>query len=59
MNAGKHPGSYAVSETQRSTVSDLFRRKLAGEYLDNGEWHMLMDFAYSTNSPYLPRLMMS
>ena len=57
--AGQRPAPYSVSQAQRSTVNDLFRRKLAGEWIAPGEWHMLMDFAHTTNSPYLSRLMIS
>lgn len=57
--AGQRPAPYNVNQAQRSTVNDLFRRKLAGEWIAPGEWHMLMDFAHTTNSPYLSRLMIS
>jgi hypothetical protein len=45
----KNPGRY----------KQLSRRKLAGEYLDDGDWHLLIDIARGVNDPRLPQFLKS
>jgi len=50
---------YRVSRYMRDAFSDLRRRKLAGEFLADGDWHIMADMARATNDKRLPRLLSS
>lgn len=57
--AGKKGGRYQLSASARGAIPDLMRRKLAGEWIDDGDWHMLADWAYAHKSPMLSRILLS
>jgi hypothetical protein len=50
---------YPVTSAMRDNFIGLRRRKLLGEYLDNGDWHQLVDIARAINDPALSALMKS
>jgi hypothetical protein len=54
-----HRYTYRVSETMRSRLPDLYRRKIAGEYIQNGEWQVLADEVYRLKDPMLARILKS
>jgi hypothetical protein len=47
----KGRGSYRVRRKHAPHVADLRQRRLEGEYLDNGDWHLLIDFAEYYGDP--------
>jgi hypothetical protein len=54
-----HRYTYRVSEAMRSRLPDLYRRKIAGEYIRDGEWQVLADEAYRLKDPMLARILKS
>lgn len=54
----KHPKGYKydISENMRKNYFDLRERKLAGEWIDAGDWHGMMDVARALNDPMLEAL---
>jgi hypothetical protein len=47
----KGRGGYRVRRKHAPHVADLRLRRLDGEYLDNGDWHLLIDFAEYYGDP--------
>jgi hypothetical protein len=47
----KRRGGYRVRRKHAPQVADLRRRRLEGEYLENGDWHLLIDFAEYYGDP--------
>lgn len=56
---GLRPRSYNISDAQAAKMPDLIRRKMEGAFLDDGEWHQMVDFARAANLPHLNRLLIS
>jgi hypothetical protein len=50
---------YRMGEDMRGRMPDLLRRKLAGEWLVNGDWHQLADVARAAKHPDLARILQS
>ncbi len=50
---------YRPTEAMRTRLPDLYRRKLAGEHIPDGEWHVLADEANRTKDPMLARILKS
>jgi len=54
-----HRYTYRVSEAMRSRLPDLYRRKIAGEYISDGDWQVLADEAHRLADPMLARILKS
>ena len=52
-------GRYHSSQAAKDNSIRLRNRKLRGEFLDDGDWHEMIDIAQAVNDPMLSRLMQS
>lgn len=52
-------GHYHPSQAMKDNFIRLRAQKLRGEFLDDGDWHEMIDLARSVNDPMLSRLMQS
>jgi hypothetical protein len=54
----RHPDGYQYTPTdaQKNDFIELRKRKLAGEWIADGEWHGMMDVAQAANDPQVTLL---
>lgn len=58
-NGGTVAATYRLSGEMKGRLPDLYRRKLDGEHLPDGDWHVLADAASTAKDPMLARIMKS
>jgi hypothetical protein len=59
INSTRERVPYRVRHFMRERMEDLYRRKLSGEFITDGDWHQPADFVQAANDLNLARIMQS
>ena len=59
VNSTRPRTPYKPTWFNQNRLQDLYRRKLSGERLADGDWHQLADYVQTVNDPNIARIMQS